>query len=80
MQTGCLFNLQEDPQEVRSLAVQHAPLFAEMLSKVDELQATVFSPVRGDADPDACRRAEGPNGGYWGPWINVSTTSPLLPR
>ena len=68
---GCLFELTSDPLEVNSLASSEPSRFASMLARVDQLQATVFSPVRGKKDPGACTEAESPTrGGFWGPWVD----------
>jgi arylsulfatase B len=68
-EVGCLFNLAVDPSETTSLAAQNPALFATLLARVDELQGGVYSPVRGAADPAACRVATGERGGYWGPFL-----------
>lgn len=70
LEHGCLFNVLEDPQENHNLATLMPDLFFDMLRRVDELQETVYSPVRGDKDPLACEQAV-ENGYYWGPWLEV---------
>ena len=67
---GCLFNVREDPQENDNLATRMPQLFLDMLRRVDELQETVYSPIRGVTDPLACEQAI-ENGYYWGPWLEV---------
>ena len=42
-----------------------------MLARVDALQETVYSPVRGAEAARACEVAA-ENGGYWGPFLPVS--------
>ena len=67
--SGCLFELHSDPYERRNLASVRPSRFRAMLARVDALQATVYSPVRGAmASPRACKVA-GENGGYWGPFL-----------
>ena len=65
----CLFDLGSDEGEAVDLASVEGGTFAGMLARVDELQATVFSPDRGGTDPAACAAALGVYGGYWGPWL-----------
>jgi hypothetical protein len=66
--TGCLFNVYSDPSESSNLAATQPELFMEMLARVDVLQASVYSPVRGHKDPAACARAAD-RGYYWGPFL-----------
>jgi arylsulfatase B len=68
-ETGCLFNVLDDPQENINLALSMPDLFLEMMERIDQWQTTVYSPVRGDTDPMACEQAEA-NGLYWGPWLS----------
>ena len=69
-ETGCLFNVLDDPGEYNNLASTMPELFNEMLVRINELQTTVYSPVRGDVDPLACEQAI-ENGMYWGPFTHV---------
>lgn len=64
---GCLFELGGDPYELHNLAAAMPDRFNAMLGRIDELQATVYSPDRGKEDPRACAVAKA-NGGYWGPF------------
>ena len=66
----CLFDLGVDPSEALDLAAMQHELFGSMLSRIDDLQESVFSPDRGETDPAACDSAVTINGGYWGPWIS----------
>ena len=67
--TGCLFNVTADPTESDNIAKDRKEDFEAMLARVDELQAGVFSPDRGDKDDGACKAALNSYGGYWGPWL-----------
>lgn len=71
--TGCLFDIHKDPYEEENLA--HLPefkeLFNSMLARVDELQAGVYSPVRGGVNPKACDMAYGKYDGFWGPFLDL---------
>ena len=59
----------EDPSERHNLAAAQPAVYARLLRRLAELNATVFSPDRGEADGAACDQAVGPNGGYWGPFL-----------
>ena len=67
--SGCLFELTSDPYEQRNLAAALPQRFEAMLARMDTLQATVYSPVRGRASPRACKAATTRYGGYWGPFL-----------
>ena len=66
-QTGCLFNVFDDPTERKNIAAEQPKRFEEMLQRIDVLQKSVYSPDRGKADPHACEVAE--QRGYWGPFL-----------
>ncbi|CAJ1417747.1 unnamed protein product, partial [Effrenium voratum] len=70
-ENGCLFDIFADPAETTSLSMQQSSIFRSMLARVEELQATVYSPARGSKDPGACRKARDAYHGYWGPWIGL---------
>mmetsp|Transcript_9953 Transcript_9953/g.29567 ORF Transcript_9953/g.29567 Transcript_9953/m.29567 type:complete len:437 (-) Transcript_9953:305-1615(-) len=69
---GCLFDIFSDPTERTSLAEAQPTLFHDMLARIDELQGSVYSPVRGSKDSRACQAAKEKygtaNGPYWGPF------------
>ena len=65
---GCLFDVAADPHEQTNLAAAMPERFEAMLKRVDELQRSVYSPVRGETDPRACEVAQ-ENSGYWGPFL-----------
>lgn len=71
---GCLFDIFKDPLETTSIAEQNETLFADMLMRLDEMQKTVYSPVRGSKDKAACTVAKSAYKGYWGPWVGVQYT------
>jgi arylsulfatase B len=64
-ETGCLFNVKDDPSESNNLAASMPQLFNELLARVDSLQKTVYSPKRGYKNVAACEAAV-KNGYYWG--------------
>jgi len=70
-ENGCLFDVVADPFELTSIAEQASDLFTSMLARVDELQQTVYSPVRGSKDKQACTVAEEDYKGYWGPFVDI---------
>ena len=67
---GCLYNITADPSEYVNLATD--PAYKDELNTmkklVASLDATIFQPNRGHADPKACDKAV-KNGNFWGPWI-----------
>jgi len=71
--TTCMFNVVENPNEDQTyeLAAQYPQVFEDMISRIDELQASVLSPFRGDVDPLACDQALNGYSGYWGPWLDL---------
>lgn len=71
--TGCLYDIFQDPNEHVNIAQQEPEVFARMLARVDELQKSVFSPDRGSVDFQACKVANSQHGGFWGPWVDINT-------
>lgn len=67
---GCLFDIYADPSESNNIAKENSELFYQMLARVDELQANVFSPDRGFLNEEACKKAI-ENNYYWGPFLEV---------
>eukprot|EP00605_Chrysophyceae_sp_TOSAG23-4_P001295 GSChrysophyteH1.ASY1.ANO1.1409.1 assembled CDS len=65
--SGCLYNVFDDPSEENNLAEKMPDLFAEMLERLDEIQSTVYSPIRGHRVAAACEAAKR-NGYFWGPF------------
>lgn len=68
-QGGCLFDIFADPNETTDIAAQRPADVAQMRARIAELQATVYSPMRGDADPRACEVALANYSGFFGPFI-----------
>lgn len=66
-ENGCLFHVKDDPSESNNLAIQMPDLFVRMLSRLDEIQLSVYSPDRGHKSKVACEQAID-NGYYWGPF------------
>ena len=66
---GCLFDVFADPTEQTDLAAQRPADVAAMRARIAQLQASVYSPLRGDEDPRACDAALGKYDGFYGPWI-----------
>lgn len=67
---GCLYNIYDDPSEGNNLATLYPDLFNSMLSRIDDIQKTVYSPVRGHKNPIACDKAIERNY-YWGPFLEL---------
>eukprot|EP00040_Diaphanoeca_grandis_P027589 m.157279 g.157279 ORF g.157279 m.157279 type:complete len:561 (-) comp31048_c0_seq1:97-1779(-) len=67
-ETGCLFNVWEDPGEHINLATTMPTIYNSMLAQADEVEKGVFSPDRGTDDHVACQQAI-ENGFFWGPFL-----------
>ena len=70
-ETGCLYNIREDPYEHVNLASKLPSKLKEMQVKLAAYQATYFNPDRGSFWPASCKYAFYNYGGFWGPYIDV---------
>ena len=61
--------LRADPLELHDLAAKMPAKAAELRAKVEAYETTAFNPHRGKTNPQACKKATGPYGGFWGPFI-----------
>ena len=68
--TGCLYDIQQDPEERINLANSMPSVLANMQKGLEEYRKTHFAPERGDAWPGACRTALDKYGGFWGPFLS----------
>ena len=66
--TGCLFNIKEDPEERYDLASAMPHMLKKMKAKLVEFNKTHFNPNRGEKWPSACE-AVMRYGGFWGPFL-----------
>ena len=68
--SGCLFNLENDPNEHDDVSsvIQIWP--PELLNELSEMNITLFEPDRGDMVLEACDVAISPNR-FVGPFLNV---------
>lgn len=66
--TGCLFNIIDDPTEHKDLASSNPKKAAELRDRITYWQTQVYYPDRGTVDPAACAAGLA-RGGFWGPWI-----------
>jgi arylsulfatase B len=64
----CLFNVFSDPTEHDNQADKQPSVLAEMVSRLAEIQTTVFSPNRGQQSPLACEVSKN-NGGFVAPFL-----------
>ena len=72
-ESGCLFNIEEDPNETNNLAGdggEHDEVAAELRGLLDQHRQTLFMPDRGVEDVKACEHSVS-IGGYYGPWVDV---------
>ena len=70
-ESGCLYNIRDDPYEYVNLASKLPDKLKEMQTKLAAYQATYFNPDRGTYSPDACKYAIHNYGGFWGPFVCV---------
>lgn len=74
-ETGCLYNILEDPGEHVNLAAQKPKVFNRMIQRIAKINEGFFDPARGTSDPKACELALTKYGGFWGPFVGVESTS-----
>ena len=67
--TGCLYNIMNDPEERVNLADKEPAILKQMQMKLAKYQATYFNPDRGKVWPGACNTAVNTYGGFWGPFL-----------
>ena len=68
--SGCLYNIKDDPEERNNIALKLPEKLKEMQDKLQKYQVTCFSPFRGSASKLACEKAMGEYGGFWGPFVS----------
>ena len=69
--SGCLYNVETDPNETTDLAEQMPDTLDRLRSLLDEHRVTIFEPDRGVEDVRACQHSASVNGGYYGPWLSL---------
>ena len=67
--SGCLYNIIDDPEEYTNLAEKMPDMLKEMQAKLNKYQATRFTPNRGSDSPAACETALNVYHGFWGPFV-----------
>lgn len=72
---GCLYDLESDEGEHNDLAAANPELVSRMLSRMQEINATCFTPWRGPRSPLGCKRALEDYNGVWGPFLDVEQTT-----
>lgn len=77
---GCLFDIFSDPTEHQDIASQMPQLRLQMLTRLQELNKSEFTPNRGKPDALACHVAKDKWNGFYGPFLqlHVSVGSSLL--
>ena len=70
-ESGCLYNIKDDPTEHIELSATMSDVLANMQEKLHDYQATYFNPDRGTSWPGACEYAVKKYGGYWGPFLFI---------
>ena len=69
-ESGCLFNIKEDPEERVNLAEKMPDVLKNMQMKLDKYLKTYFNPKRGGPWPGACQTAVEKYGNFWGPFLS----------
>ena len=68
-ETGCLYNIIDDPEEHTNLAQKETDILETLQKKLAQYQASYFNPDRGSESPLACQAAMTKYGGFWGPYL-----------
>lgn len=76
--TGCLFNLDDDPEERNNLAQAHPELLAALQARALEIDATAYQ-SRGvfSMAPGATNAARSKWSGFFGPWLTDAELAKL---
>ena len=69
---ACLFNVTADPTEHNELSAQRPDDAKMLLEALLNSSKSFFNPKRGDGDQRACKQMEGPNRGFYGPWLELN--------
>merc|ERR1712232_1397896 len=77
-ETGCLFNIIEDPGQHVNLASREPKVFEEMIERIALINKGFFDPDRGEVDTKACELAMTKYGGFWGPFVGVGESTDVL--
>ena len=67
--SGCLFNIKQDPEERHDLAQTEPAILKQLQERLRVWNATAFNPDRGEQWPAACQTAMEKYRGYWGPFL-----------
>ena len=77
--SGCLYNIIDDPEEYTNLAEKMPDVLKEMQAKLVKYQATRFTPDRGSVSSAACVAALNVYHGFWGAFCSLKcNTVPWL--
>jgi arylsulfatase A-like enzyme len=67
--TGCLFDLETDYTEQEEVAAANPAVVEQMMERMEELTATIWSPEGGHGNDPKCHSfCEEHYGGFYGPW------------
>jgi len=69
---GCLFNIADDPTEHNDLASSMPEKVKDLRARITEIQASVYSPDRGQYAPRACQVATHRYEGFYGPFVDIN--------
>ena len=73
---GCLFELNSDASEHADVAAIEDEVMKSMIARLGALQASLFTPDRGQMDERACEQVLA-NGGFYGPWLFLEGHDPV---
>ena len=67
--SGCLYNIIDDPLEHINLATKETEILGTLQKKLAKYQTSYFNPDRGKESSLACDAALNKYGGFWGPYL-----------
>ena len=68
VETGCMFNLSEDPGEKNNMAKAKPGMFKYLMGQINSHKANLFNPRRGRFDEASCQSSDNYFNTYLGPW------------
>lgn len=72
--SGCLFDVVDDPGEHFNLAKERPDILQRMLARVAEIEKTAFSPYRGSQHSAFCQHVLDVYRGFTGPFVDTDYT------
>merc|ERR1712146_696453 len=69
---GCLFDIESDAQELEDLSTSMPDKVTELLTRLEEIEATAWSPDRGTVQQSTCDLFRSHYSGFYGPFADLS--------